>query len=209
MFERFKKLKRIADSKVVQDAEVLEYNDDGSVQINVGLKTADDFFSPYSCKPYELMNNDVCDYINRCEAMVGVKEDISLEIYTETATSSDEKRRIRETVKRHHAEELVSINKRLARNLIEGVVFSLVGCGILFLEAVLYVKIKNLYLDTLLAVIGWLFLWDGLEVMISSISALRRKKLRSMRLLNAKVHIRKYSRSIQKEYKIGEFEPLE
>ena len=63
-----------------------------------------------------------------------------------------------------------------------------------------------MYLDTILAVIGWLFLWDGLEVMLYERGELKRKKIQSMRLINAKVHVRKYSRKIQKEYKIGEFE---
>ena len=63
-----------------------------------------------------------------------------------------------------------------------------------------------MYLDTILAVIGWLFLWDGLEVMLGDRSELKRKKIRSYRILNAKVHVRKYSLKIQREYGFGEFE---
>ena len=79
----------------------------------------------------------------------------------------------------------------------------------MFVEAILYVKFENMYLDTILAVVGWLFLWDGLEVMLSDRSELKRKKIRSYRLMNAKVHVRKYSKKIQREYSFGDYEETE
>ena len=209
MFRRLKKIRKANRSKAMKEAVELDYNADGSVQINVGLREAEDFFSPYSYKSYEFMNNDVNNYINKCESAIPVNEEISLDIYTEEPTTNEEKQRIRRTVKRHHAEEIVRINKKLHRNLVEGLVFSIIGCIILLLEAILYHTFENLYLDTLLAVVGWLFLWDGLEVMLDDRSELKRKKIQSYRLMNAKVHVRKYSRKIQREYGFGEFEEEE
>lgn len=206
MFKTFKKLKKLKQSKAVREANELDYNEDGSVQINVGLKDSDDFFSPYAYKSYELMDMDVIEYINMCEATIPVKEKISLDVYTETPTTNAEKIRIRKAVKRHHAEQLAITNKKLKKNLIEGLIFSFVGILILFIEAILYVKFENMYLDTILAVIGWLFLWDGLEVMLSERHDLKRKKIRCLRMIDAKVHVRKYSRKIQRQYKFGEFE---
>ena len=206
MFKRLHTLKKLKRSKAVREANELDYNADGSVQINVGLKDSDDFFSPYAYKSYELMNTDVIEYINMCEATIPVKEKVSLDIYTETPTTNSEKIRIRKAVKRHHAEQLTIVNNKLKRNLIEGLIFSLIGFLILFVEAILYVKFENMYLDTILAVVGWLFLWDGLEVMLSERNDLKRKKIRCLRLLDAKVHVRKYSRKIQRQFKFGEFE---
>ena len=45
---KYKMLKKANKSVAMKEAQELDYNDDGSVQINVGLKDADDFFSPYS-----------------------------------------------------------------------------------------------------------------------------------------------------------------
>ena len=206
MFKRLHTIRRLNRSKAVREANELDYNADGSVQINVGLKDSDDFFSPYAYKSYELMNTSVIDYINMCEATIPVKEKVTLDIYTETPTTNSEKIRIRRAVKRHHAEQLTIVNNKLKRNLIEGLIFSLIGFLILFVEAILYVKFENMYLDTILAVVGWLFLWDGLEVMLSERNELKRKKIRCLRLLDAKVHVRKYSRKIQRQFKFGEFE---
>ena len=63
-----------------------------------------------------------------------------------------------------------------------------------------------MYLDTILAVIGWLFLWDGLEIIFYDRRELKLKKHYSTKLMDAKVHIRQYSKKIQREYGIGEYE---
>ncbi|MBR3885622.1 MAG: hypothetical protein IKJ33_04065 [Clostridia bacterium] len=207
MFGKKRKIfKKTAVKQALKEARSLDYNEDGSVQINVGLKSADDFFSPHSYLTYELMNPSVIEYINMNEASIPANEEISLDIYTETPTTNEEKIRIRKAVKRHHAEQLVITEKRLRRNLISGIIFSLIGVLILLAEAILYSIVQNMYIDTLLAVIGWLFLWDGIEVMLHDRYELVRKRNRSIRLMNAKVHVRKYSQKIQREYKIGDFE---
>jgi len=206
MFNRLNKIRKINKSKAMREANELDYNEDGSVQINVGLRDSEDFFSPYSYKTYELMNPEVIDYIDMCESTIPVKDEVTLDVYTENPTSNSEKQRIRKAVKRHHAEQLVAINAKLKHNLIQGLMFCLIGVVILLVEAILYSIVENMYIDTLLAVIGWLFLWDGLEVMLYERGELKRKKIQSMRLINAKVHVRRYSRKIQREYSFGEFE---
>ena len=200
MFKLFKKFRKLERSKAMREANELDYNKDGSVQINVGLPDAEDFFSPYAYKSYELMNPEVIDYINMCEATIPKKEELSLDIYTENPTTNAMKQRIRKAVKRHHAEQIVIVNRKLRHNLLQGLTFSVLGVLILLVEAFVYTIVSSMYLDTILAVIGWLFLWDGLEVMLAERGDLRRKKLRSLRIMNAKVHIRKYSKKILREY---------
>lgn len=210
MFGKKRKIfKKTAIKQAIKEARSLDYNEDGSVQINVGLKSADDFFSPHSYLTYELMNPTVIEYINMNEASIPANEEISLDIYTETPTTNEEKIRIRKAVKRHHAEQLVITEKRLRKNLVTGIIFSLIGVLILLAEAILYSFIQNMYIDTLFAVIGWLFLWDGVELMLHDRHELVRKRNRSIRLMNAKVHVRKYSQKIQREYGIGDFEEVE
>lgn len=199
----FKKLKK---SKTMKHARALDYNKDGSVQINVGLKQADDFFSPFSYLSYEMLNPAVSDYIDTCEAQIPIHEELSIDIYTEENTDNEDKRRIRAAVKRHHAEEIVTLEKKLRRKTISGWIWSILGIVVLLVESIIYSIVVNMYLDTILAVMGWLFLWDGMEILLSDRASLKRKLFRSYRLMNAKVHVRKYSRKIQKEYGIGEFE---
>lgn len=206
MFKRLKKIKKLEKSTLWKEAVECDHDKYDRAIIEVGLKVADEFYSPYSYRSYEFMNPEVVDYINMCEASIPVSEELAIDIYTETDTTNEEKKRIRKTVKRHHAEELVLINKKLRKSLVQGLIFCILGFAVLFAEAFLYSMFSNMYLDTILAVMGWLFLWDGIEIIISDRSELIRKKLRSLRMLNAKVHIRKYSLKIQREYGFGEFE---
>jgi len=138
MFNRLNKIRKINKSKAMREANELDYNEDGSVQINVGLRDSEDFFSPYSYKTYELMNPEVIDYIDMCESTIPVKDEVTLDVYTENPTSNSEKQRIRKAVKRHHAEQLVAINAKLKHNLIQGLMFCLIGVVILLVEAILY-----------------------------------------------------------------------
>lgn len=199
----FKKLKK---SKTMKQARALDYNKDGSVQINVGLRQADDFFSPFSYLSYEMLNPAVSDYIDTCEGQIPLHEELSIDIYTEENTDNEDKRRIRAAVKRHHAEEIVTLEKKLKRKTISGLIWTILGVVVLLAESIIYSMVVNMYLDTILAVMGWLFLWDGMEILLSDRASIKRKLFRSYRLMNAKVHVRKYSRKIQKEYGIGEFE---
>lgn len=206
MNSRRKLLKKLKKSNAIKEATELDYNKDGSVQINVGLKDADDFFSPFSYKTYELLDQNVVDYINMCESSIPLNEEISIAIHTENPTSYDMKKRIKSSIKRYYAEDVVLINKKLKRKTMLGISYFILGLVISFIEALFYSVLWDLYIDTILAVMGWLFLWDGIEIILEDRAELKRKQIRDYRLLNAKVHIRKYSRKIQKEFGIGEFE---
>lgn len=206
MNSRRKLLKKLKKSNAIKEATELDYNKDGSVQINVGLKDADDFFSPFSYKTYELLDQNVVDYINMCESSIPLNEEISIDIHTENPTTHDMKKRIKSSIKRYYAEDVVLINKKLKRKTMLGISYFILGLVISFIEALFYSVLWDLYIDTILAVMGWLFLWDGIEIILEDRAELKRKQIRDYRLLNAKVHIRKYSRKIQKEFGIGDFE---
>ena len=98
MNSRRKLLKKLKKSNAIKEATELDYNKDGSVQINVGLKDADDFFSPFSYKTYELLDQNVVDYINMCESSIPLNEEISIDIHTENPTSYDMKKRIKSSI---------------------------------------------------------------------------------------------------------------
>lgn len=206
MFERKKMLKKLKESPAIKDAYEIDYGKDGRAKIDVGLIDSDDFFSPYSYLTYELMNPEVIDYINMCEAQIPVGDEISIDIHTEEMTTSEEKKRIRRAVKRHHAEQIVLLNKKLKRNALIGFLYTFLGLAILIAEAFLYIELSKIHILEIVAVMGWFFLWDGLEVLLGDRSEIKRKRIRSYRLMNAKVHIRRYSKKIQRVYGIGEFE---
>ena len=206
MTKRRKLLKKLKKSTAVKEAMELDYNKDGSAIINVGLIEAEDIFSPFAYKTYELLDCDVVEYINTYEKSIPLGDDLSIDVYTEEATDQDMKKRIRTGIKRHYAEDLVIVNKEIKSRTLTGIIYSIIGVLILLLGVFLSFKFNNLYFDTIVSVIGWLFLWDGFEIILLERRELRRVQLRDYRLLNAKIHVRRYSQKIQREFGIGDFE---
>ncbi len=209
MTKRRKLLKKLKKSTAVKEAMELDYNKDGSAIINVGLIEAEDIFSPFAYKTYELLDSDVVEYINTYEKSIPLGDDLSIDVYTEEATDQDMKKRIRTGIKRHYAEDLVIVNKEIKSRTTTGIIYSIIGVLILLLGVFLSFQFNNLYFDTIVSVIGWLFLWDGFEIILLERRELRRIQLRDYRLLNAKIHVRRYSQKIQREFGIGDFEEEE
>ena len=209
MLKKIKMFKKIERSGVMKEAKQLDYNKDGSVQINVGLKNVEDFFLPYSFKTYELTNPDIIDYINMCEESIPKNERISLDIYLENKASKEAKQRIRHSIKRYYAEKIVRLKKEKHRNLLFGISYIVLGILLLLLESFFYDFFQKIHIEFLLDVVGWLFLWDGVETIIGEWDTIRQQLNQSYHLLNARIHIRQYGRRIQKKYKIGDFEEVE
>lgn len=206
MFGRFKAKEKMDKSIAMKEAQKVQYDEDNRVVIEVGLSNLDDFYSPYSYKTYEKMNPEVCEYINDEERRIERSENLALNIYTDSQVSNDEKKRIRQTVKRHYAEEITAIEYQLKRKMSLGLIFCFIGLVILFVEAAVHSLLNGIYIDTIIAVVGWLWLWDGLEIIFYDRGKLKRGQLQNYRIMNAKVHVRMYSKTIQREYGLGEFE---
>lgn len=196
-------LKKLKKSAAMQEARQIDYNKDGDAIISVGLREADEFFSPYSYKTYELMNPEVIEYIDSLESEIPITDSISVDIHTEEPTNNIQKKRIRDAVKRQNAEQIIIVEKKLKRNLFSGLLSTILGVLVLILEAFLWKTISNYMLDTVLVVLGWMFLWDGIEILIFERPPLKRKQFKCYRLMNAKVHVRQYSNKIKKMYNIG------
>ncbi len=206
MFEKRKTLKKLRKTPAYKEAMEIDRDKEGRAVINVGVQETDQLFSPFAFKSYELLDSGVTDYIDMCESQIPIAEELSLVFNTEEKTTNEEKKRIRRAVKRHYAEKVVRLKYKNLKNTWTGLILSVLGLVVLFLEALLYEKVANFYLDTIMAVIGWLFLWDGAEVFLWDRNDLKREEIKSYRLMNAKVYIRQYSKKIQREYGIGEFD---
>lgn len=206
MLKKLKLVKKANKSIAMKEAKELDYNKDGSVQINVGLKSADDFFSPFSYLTYELTNTEVINYINMCEEPIPDKLPVTVDIYTETPTTNEEKKRIRKSIKRYYAEKIVRLKKQQKKNIIVGLSYILLGIILLLLESFFYDFLNSFHSVFLVEVVGWVLLWDGLETAFGEWNTIGQEKKQSYHLLNAKIHVRQYSKKIQREYGIGEYE---
>lgn len=197
-------IKKAKKNPVMKEAKRIDYDKDGRAQIYVGLREADEFFSPYSYLTYELMNEQVSSYIDMCESGIPTNDEITIEVHTEEPTTNEEKQRIRKAVKRHNAEEVVILKSKLRRKTSYGLAWLLFGLALLFFEIIFHLSNYGA-VGMLIDVAGWVFAWDGLEILITDRKSLKRKIYRCYRLINAKVHVKKYSQKIQRDYGIGDY----
>lgn len=205
MFDFLKRQKKAKRSKALKEANELDYDDKERAQIEVGLKTADDFFSPYSVLTYLLMNPAVAEYIETCESVIPANDDVSIDIYTEEPTTSEEKRRIRKAVKRHNAEKIVVLNKQLHKKTLIGSVYIMLGLIVLLMDIIFDLG-KITGINTFFEVILWIFIWDGVEKVFIDGSDIAQKRNSCYRLLTAKVHVKKYPIPVQRKFAIGDYE---
>ena len=204
MFKKTKIINKLKRSKVMKEAQTIDFDKEGRAKIDVGLKNANDFFSPFAYKSYELLNVGVVDYIDMCASAIPFDYDLTIDVYTETPTTNAEKNRIKQAIKRHNAEKVVVNKNKIKSSVFKGLAWLIGGLALLLGELFLF-KLKPAY-GILLDIAGWVFAWDGIEILVSQIGSLRRKLHHNYRLMNAKVHVRQYSKKIQREYGIGDYE---
>ena len=99
--------------KAIMEAQKIDYDKYGNAIITVGIDSIKDFFDPYCHKTYKLLNSEMLEYIENVAYLIPSDNDFSLHIYTETSTSSKQKRQMKEAIKHEYAENFVSLQKQL------------------------------------------------------------------------------------------------
>ncbi len=199
-------LRKLKKSTPMKEAETLDYDENGNAVVNVGLRELEDFFCPCSFKTYDIMNKDVVDYVETFVDQVPVKDDLSIDIYTEEPTDNFDKKRIRASVKRHYAEKIVTQNKLMKKNIWVGSLLLVLGIVFGALEFFIWELIQQNFVDLIISIIAWTFFWDGFEMLALDLPKQRAEQIRNYRIMRAKVHVRQYSQAIKREFGIGEYE---
>lgn len=184
----------------MREAELLDYDKEGRAIINVGIKTAEDFFYSCSYKSYDLMSADVVQYVEMFESQVPKGEDITIDVYTEEKTDNFDKTRIKSSIKRHYAEKVVSLKQKQKKDLWVGSILILLGVILAWIECVTWAKFNMPFVDLLLSIVAWTFVWDGFEMLALDLPQLMQVQKKNYRIMNAKVHVRQYNKTIQREY---------
>lgn len=182
-----RKLKMIEQE--IREAEEIEYDKNGSAVITVGLQSKEDFFDPYCFKTYKTLNTEMLEFIEKSAENIPSNKDISLHIHTEIPTSSEEKKQMKDAINNQFAKEYVSARKLLKKNIIEALIFAIIGLGVLALALLL----ENLDFSSILAntvmIIAWVFEGGAAELLIFDRPPIMRKSKIMKKLLNCRVYI--------------------
>lgn len=178
--------------EIIDEAEEIHYDKSGNVVIRVGLKSKDDFYSPYSDKNYKILNEDMLTFIEKNAQDVPNNETVALEIMSDNEIGENEQEQMADAIRRQYAENLTTLNLKLKKNMFLVLLFSIIGLGFLTLAIFLEKLEISSILENTIMIIAWVFLWDGAEhFFFTHISLLHEKRI-TKKFLNCEIRIKKY-----------------
>lgn len=180
-----KKLEK--NTKIDIDDEIV-LDEDGRVAIEVKLQNKQDLFSPYAYKDYDILDNQLDEFIEDRAMMIPQDYELSIHLYAKEIEQLDQEK-IEKAVKARYIHEYVEEKEELRRNSS----FSLIMLGLGLIPLILLI-VFNLFevpyvLGTFFEIATWVFLWEAIESFAVLRRQIKRTLSRKLRLFNAKVKL--------------------
>ncbi len=180
------------NKKIIDEAKHIDYDKQGNAVISVGLKLKEDFYEKYCDKSYKLLNSEMLEYIKKSSMTIPATDSLAIDIYTENDISSEDKKQMKDAIKRQYAEELIATKSKLNFNLITALIWAVIGIGVLALG----IYFENLKLSSILSntvmIVAWVFLWEAVDKYFLQRPKIRFEYRLALRFMNSKVSIKKY-----------------
>jgi hypothetical protein len=176
-------------TKIDIDDEII-LDEDGRATIEVKLQTTQDLFSRYAYKDYDILNNDLDEFIEDRAAFIPLDYELSIHFYTNQIEHLDQEK-IEKAVKARYINEYVEERETLRRTTS----FSLLLAALGFVFLLILLGLERFEIPTLFRfvfeVATWVFFWGTLEHFFMERPKQLRNVQRKMKLFNAKVKIYK------------------
>lgn len=171
-----------------------------SYEISLSLRNYEEIYNPYDYSQYKKrdMDEDFLDYIYDESVGIPLKHNIKLifnikeEVYDEEKTKN-----LKNAIKNNFTWRL-GLNLQKLRDLYNKCLLLLLA-GFVFLMSTFVFSnafnTDNAFFDVFgesLSIIGWVFLWDLVEILIFDITKLIKKRRYLKRLVNSKVEFKSY-----------------
>ena len=178
--------------KALEQAEEIEYDEEGRAVIQVGLKSKDDFYNPYGYRSYKMLNSDMLSYIKKSAQKIPSTKKISLNIYTEIPTSNEDKKQMKDTIQRQFAEDTTMLKRTMRKNLLLVTLLMALGIGILAVGFLLEsLKVSSIISETIV-IIAWVFEWEAAEMFFFNHMEHHRKMRILKHFLNCEISVKEY-----------------
>lgn len=169
----------------IDDEIVLD--EDGRATIEVKLQTTQDLFSPYAYKDYDILNNDLDEFIEDRATFIPLDYELSIHLYAKEIEHLDQEK-VEKAVKARYINEYVEEREELRKNTSFSLVMLMLGFAFLFtLVGIEHFEIP--ILGFIFEVATWVFFWGALEYFFVSRRAIKARMVRKVKLFNAKVKL--------------------
>ena len=169
-------------------------------EISLSLRNYEEIYNPYDFSQYKRrdMDEDFLDYIYHSSLDIPLGHKIKLKFNLKENVYDEEKsKNLKNAIKNNYTWRHAIINNRLKEKLKEAILLLVVGTIFLSLAFLILPLIQNggTILDLFgesVSIIGWVFLWDLVELLAFEVTKLHKKKKYLNRLINSKVEFEQY-----------------
>lgn len=169
-------------------------------EISLSLKNYEEIYNPFDYSQYKKrdMDEDFLDYIYYSSLDIPLKHKIKLGFHLKEKTYDEEKsKNLKNAIKNNYTWRRGIVVNQLKEKFKECILLFIVGVIFLILAFAIFPMINstNSFLDVVgesISIIGWVFLWDLVEILSFTITKLYKKKRYLERLINSRVEFETY-----------------
>ncbi len=184
----FNKKFRNADKEIRASNYVLD--SEGDAIINVKACDSEHIFSQFNFDSNEKLNPELEEYIVDKAKSVPLNKDIKIKIYTEKEADQQE---VASALKNNFKKDYWMTKEELKRTLVFSLIMFLVGTAFLISLLFMHKFFYNNYLEIVLEIVAWVFIWEAVDSFFLQRSLLKRVKLRYLKLYLADIEVIKLS----------------
>ncbi len=157
-------------------------------EINVELTIIDktQFLSPF-CGKKKIISSEVASYLENILNYYHPKFNLTLNILTKELTSKEEEQ-YKSAIINYYENNIIRIKRDLLRNLIISLIMLLIGA--FFITIMLIINNHPIW-STILEIIGWVFVWEAVDIFFFKRHELNRELRKSIQIKNAKIIFQK------------------
>ena len=169
-------------------------------EISLSLRNYEEIYNPYDYSQYKKrdMDEDFLDYIYDETLGIPLKHNVKLTMHIKEDLYDEEKtKNVKNAIKNNFTWRLGVNSQRLKELFQKCLLLLIAGLAFLVLTFGLnnFVSEDNTFVGIFgesLSIIGWVFLWDLVEILVFDITKLLKKRRFLKRLINCKVEFETY-----------------
>ena len=172
--------------KEISDKEDLLYDSDNNALITVKAMEEAQIFSSYDFDCNEKLNEELAEYLWDKARFVPVKDDIRIKMYVGEKVNIKE---VQNAIHNKFRKEYVETKLEKKHNCLFSFAMFVVGLLALAVLVLSYAYFKNEYVDLIVEIVAWVFMWEAVDAFFLERSKLNRKQMTLLKLCVCDIEI--------------------
>lgn len=154
--------------------------------INLVVYDDEDFLSPYSGDDQEIISQEVAGFLNSRAKRLKRHKQVHIKISSNKIEESEQKVYSR-AIQNYYSNEKSEIERKQNFYLLIGSILTLAAIAIFTILYLLIIKLNLPILNEIITVIGWVFLWEAVDLFCIRTPLLQSQRRICQNLISAKI----------------------